>query len=84
MALCGAWKSIEELEESLILHELFLLYRASIHHFNQQVRGSAVAFGGDVDWDDDWYDPLPPEQKQIVQPFDIAQMSIGLGYEKGN
>lgn len=79
----GAWKSIEEMEENLILHEMFLLYRASAYHFNQQVKGSAAAFGSEVDWDDDWYDPAPPKQKQAVQMFDIAQMSIGLGYEKG-
>lgn len=80
----GAWKSLEELEDSLILHEMFLLYRACAYHFSKDVKGSAAAFGGEVDWDDDWYNPEPSTKAQdVIRSWDIPQMAIGLGYESG-
>jgi hypothetical protein len=80
----GAWKSLEELEDSLILHEMFLLYRACAYHFSKDVKGSAAAFGGEVDWDDDWYNPEPSTKAQdVIRAWDIPQMAIGLGYESG-
>ena len=76
----GAWKSLEELEDSLLLHEMFLLYRACSFHFSQNVKGSAAAFGGEVEWDDDWYDPEPPKPKELITGIDIGKFT-GLGYE---
>jgi len=61
---------------------MFLLYRACAYHFSKDVKGSAVAFGGEVDWDDDWYDPAPSVKAQdVIRAWDIPQMAIGLGYE---
>ena len=77
----GAWKNILELEESLNLEELFLLYRACSNEFSKQVKVSAIAFGGDVDFDDDWYDPEPPKKPEAIQGNDLRFLPIGLGYE---
>lgn len=76
----GAWKNLEELEDSLLLHELFLLYRACGNEYSKTIKASAVAFGGEVDFDDDWYDPLPPEDK-IITKDNFMDIPIGLGYE---
>jgi hypothetical protein len=40
-----------------------------------------MAFGGDVDFDDDWYDPEPPKPKEAIQGNDLRFLPIGLGYE---
>jgi hypothetical protein len=76
----GAWKNLEELENSLLLHELFLLYRACGNEYTKTIKASAVAFGGEVDFDDDWYDPLPPEDNSITAD-NYRDIPIGLGFE---
>jgi len=77
----GAWKSLEELEESLILHEMFLLYRACTNEFSKSLKISAMAQGADVDLEEDWYSPseFKGKKEQQLGAFDIASM-IGLGY----
>ena len=63
---------------------MFLLYRACAYHFSKDVKGSAIACGGEVDWDDDWYDPEPSTKAEdVIRAWDIPQMAIGLGYESG-
>ena len=74
----GAWKSILELEESITLEELFVLYRACSNEFTKQIKISSMAWGGEVDFDDDWYDPEPPRAAQV---HDILDMKFGMGYE---
>lgn len=76
----GAWKNLEELEDSLLLHELFLLYRACGNEYSKTIKASAVAFGGEVDFDDDWYDPAPPEENVITKD-NFMDIPIGLGLE---
>jgi hypothetical protein len=68
------------MEEQLILHEMFLIYRACAYNFSQKVKGSATAFGAEVEWDDDWYNPAPPKPKELITALDIGKFT-GLGYE---
>lgn len=76
----GAWKSLLELEDNLILEELFLLYRAHSNEYTKQIKVSALAAGAEVDFDDDWYDPEPPKPKEMIGFHNIHQFP-GLGYE---
>ena len=78
---CGAWKSIYEMEDSLTLDELFILYRAANNDFTMSMKASAAAQGADIDWDYDWYDPEPPSPPEVLQGDDLRFMPIGLGYE---
>ena len=68
------------MEDSLLLHELFLLYRACGNEYTKTIKASAVAFGGEVDFDDDWYDPEPPEDNFITGD-NFRDIPIGLGFE---
>lgn len=67
------------MESCLTLNELFLIYRAAVNETNTSMKIAAAAQGSDVDFDEDWYSPVP---KRIVQGLDIMQMGIGIGYEK--
>lgn len=64
----------------MLLHELFLLYRACGNEYTKTIKASAVAFGGEVDFDDDWYDPLPPEEKPYIDGTNYSSLPIGIGY----
>lgn len=81
----GAWLSLEQLEESLILHELFLLYRACANSFSKNVKAMALVQGAeDIDLDEDWYDPQPTAQSDSIRLHDmpsIASRGLSLGYE---
>jgi len=76
----GAWKSLLELEENLILEELFLLYRAYSNEYTKQIKVSAMAAGAEVDFDDDWYDPLPPKEVPVIDANNYKYL-LGIGYE---
>jgi len=69
------------MEDSITLEELFLLYRASNNEFTKQIKASAIAFGGEIDLDDDWYEPekLPPPE--VIDGSNIGFLPIGLGYQ---
>lgn len=58
---------------------MFLLYRACGNETNMQMKMMAVSQGADVDFDDDWYDPNPPE---VVNASNIRAIPFGLGYEE--
>jgi hypothetical protein len=81
----GAWKSLEELEDSLLLHELFLLYRACGNEYTKSIKASSVAFGGEVDFSDDWYEPMSETEREKNQPFidgsNFGSLPISLGFE---
>ena len=64
----------------MLLHELFLLYRSCGNEYTNTIKASAVAFGGEVDFDDDWYDPEPPEDNFITGD-NFRDIPIGLGFE---
>jgi len=59
---------------------MFLLYRACGNETSQQVKISALAWGADVDFSDDWYDPVEVEPDYITGD-NIKYVPIGLGYE---
>ena len=62
----------------MLLHELFLLYRACGNEYTKTIKASAVAFGAEVDFDDDWYEPEPERAAGVAE---ISQFPISLGYE---
>lgn len=68
------------MEESLNLQELFLLYGAYNNEFTKQVKVSAFSAGAEVDFFDDWYDPIP-EERITLDADNIKYMPISLGYE---
>ena len=80
---CGAWVSIDELEQSLTIDELFMLYRAASADFTLNMKAMAASQGADVDWDEDWYSPEPPKPPEVLEGGDLRFMPIGLGYEGG-
>jgi hypothetical protein len=63
------------------LHELFLLYRACGNEYTKTIKASAVAFGGEVDFSDDWYDPVPPEEAPYINKDNFSSLPIGIGLE---
>ncbi len=65
----------------MLLHELFLLYRACGNEYTKTIKASAVAFGGEVDFNDDWYDPEPPEEAPYIDKFNYSSLPISLGLE---
>ena len=77
----GAWKSLLELEESLTLDVLFLLYRASNYEFSMSVKAYAAGMGAEVDWYEDWYEQSEPEAEEVLESNDLRFIPFGLGYE---
>ena len=77
----GAWKNLEELEESLILHEMFLLYRACTNEFSKNIKALALSQGADVDFDEDWYSPEDRASAEPMRPFEVMNFGIPLGYQ---
>lgn len=78
---CGAWKSIFEIEDSLTLEELFLLYRASVNETSMDMKIAAATQGADVDFNEDWYDPSS-EPEEPAGGSEIVSMPFGLGYQQ--
>jgi hypothetical protein len=78
----GAWASLEQLEESLILHELFLLYRACSNEFSKNMKALAASQGADVDFEEDWYAPEDRAPIDAMRSWDIMNAAIGLGYSE--
>lgn len=58
---------------------MFILYRACTNETNTQMKIAAASQGADVNFDDDWYDPAPPE---VLQRGDLVSMPIGLMIEE--
>lgn len=54
-----------------------MLYRACANETNTAMKIAAASQGADVDFDDDWYDPAPPE---VLNASSINSIPIGLGY----
>ena len=78
----GAWHSLEQLEENLILHEMFLLYRACNNEFSKNMKALAAVQGADVDFEEDWYDPSENLRDHAVTQTEIRMLpkGFGLGY----
>ena len=58
---------------------MFLLYRASANETNMTMKVMAASQGADVDFDDDWYDPAPPD---VLTKNDLRGIPIGLMIEE--
>ena len=58
---------------------MFLLYRACANDTNMTMKVMAASQGADVDFNDDWYDPAPPE---VLGKNDLRGMPIGLMIEE--
>jgi|TARA_Y100000310_G_scaffold259154_1_gene267732 hypothetical protein len=83
----GAWKSIEELEESLTLGELMLIVSACRRSDYKRIKMTAMAAGAEVTLDDDdygWETDGPggtgPGGKQAASGFELTHLPVGLGY----
>ena len=60
----------------MTLNELFLLYRACANETSTALKVAAAAQGGDVDFDDDWYDPAPAEVKKPASAMEMKSKGI--------
>lgn len=60
---------------------MFMLYRAVNNDFTMNLKALAATQGADVDWDDDWYNPVPPKPPELLEQQDMRFIPIGLGYE---
>lgn len=69
------------MEDQLTIEELFLLYNASKHQFTMTLKAQAAAMGAEVDWEEDWYDPEPPQKPEAIEGSQLRFLPIGLGYE---
>ena len=77
--------NLYELEDSLTLNELFLLYRACSNEISTSMKIAAAAQGADVDFDEDWYDPAPPVKKTGVTAMELNSKGItgfGMGTDE--
>jgi len=74
---CGAWKSLYEIEDSLTLEEMFLLYRASSNEVAMDMKIAAASQGADVDLNEDWYEP---EEEQAASGYELSALPFGMGY----
>jgi len=82
----GAWRSFEELEDSLILKELLLLVSACRRSDFKNLKMLGMAQGAEVQLDDDDYGfggaTTPAGGKQAASGFEITHSPLGLGYEE--
>jgi len=68
--------NLYELENSLTLNELFLLYRACTNETSTSMKIAAAAQGADVDFEEDWYDPAPKAQKTGATAMELQSKGI--------
>ena len=84
----GAWRSFEELEDSLILKELLLLVSACRRSDFKNLKMLGMAQGAEVQLDDDDYGfegaagNSGAGGKQAASGFELSHSPIGLGYEE--
>lgn len=45
------------------------------------LKAQAAAMGAEVDWEEDWYDPEPPQKPEAIEGSQLRFLPIGLGYE---
>lgn len=58
---------------------MFILYRACANETNMQMKIAAASQGAEVDFDDDWFDPAPPE---VINKTSLSSIPIGLMIEE--
>lgn len=52
------------------------MYRACANETSTALKVAAAAQGGEVDFDDDWYDPAPAKIKQPVSVMEMKAKGI--------
>lgn len=57
------------------------MYRACGNEYTKTIKASAIAFGGEVDFSDDWYDPMPEKEKPSINGSNYGSLPISLGFE---
>ncbi len=95
-AECGSWKNFWEMEDSLSLDELVVLYERTMERQNRLVETMAAAMGADVSRtseSDRSGDPVPAwqidpsvggEATPVFGADEAAALPIGLGYSTIN
>tara|TARA_Y100001949_G_scaffold101847_1_gene85878 strand:+ start:559 stop:831 length:273 start_codon:yes stop_codon:yes gene_type:complete len=78
----GAWKSIEELEDSLILPELIEFVGACRRADHRGLKIAAMAQGAETDLDSDDYgfDIGTGSNKEAASGFELSHLPVGLGF----
>tara|TARA_B110001454_G_scaffold199003_1_gene203494 strand:+ start:193 stop:471 length:279 start_codon:yes stop_codon:yes gene_type:complete len=79
----GAWKSLEELEESLILPELLEFVSACRRSDNRNLKISAMAQGADAELDEFDYGfdiHGGSSGKEAASGFEISHLPVGVGF----
>jgi hypothetical protein len=79
----GAWRSIEELEDSLILNELILLVSACRRSDFKNLKMMAMGQGADVTLEDEDYGfeiGSSSGGKDAISGFEATHLPIGVGY----
>lgn len=86
----GAWKSIEELEDILILEELIYLYEQAVKKERRLMRVVAAAMGADIGDEDEEYSSTGRTfdsetggyvPSTIANSQDASMIPISIGYE---
>ncbi len=84
----GAWRSLEELEDSLMLKELLLLVSACRRSDFKNLKMLGMAQGAETQLDDDDYGFVGATEsagsggKEAASGFEILHSPLGLGYEE--
>ena len=78
----GAWKSLEELEDSLILPELIEFVGACRRADHRNLKIAAMAQGAETDLDSDDYgfDIGMGADNEAASGFEISHLPIGVGF----
>lgn len=63
----------------MTLDEMFLIYRACANELNLQMKIAAASQGGEVDFNDDWYEP---EDEDYIGEHNFSSLPIGIGYQE--
>lgn len=75
---CGAWKNFWDLEDSLTLEELLVLYDAAMTRSYRVAKVVAMAMGADVDLSENDGDlSAPPEDKRSHVPPSAIDPDVG-------
>jgi len=82
----GAWRSLEELEDSLVLNELLLLVSACRRSDFKNLKMMGMAQGAEVQLDDDDYGfegaSGQTRGQEAASGFELSHLPVSLGYEE--
>ena len=76
----GAWKSLEELEDSLILPELLEFVSACRRSDHRNLKIAAMAQGAETDLDEQDYGFSEGPVKEAASGFEVSHLPIGVGF----